>query len=326
MGFSSSQLVILKRCSKSIFKKLSLSNTDGNRRECNAIETHKVLSIEDYYSGTKPTNAIPDLMHQKKDLHLHANISTKHAFAENESTDINADNIRIKKPHPNRLLEFDQVSRSIPDIQTNRNDNILSVRALERYEYEQNRPASISTPGIPVQSILHDNDRFDLTYSESTTSNNSCSCSEEEEEEAISPSICTSGQWLSTESTNTTNRRSKSQENRTMIMIPSPFPNTDNYVNIFSTPATISYSTMKNNNLDRSHSQNSCFSTSSLDNLSSKSIFGESEFHRKESKAIRMWHTTVEKLAMQRRIAIALEQRAMKTKVKCLDFNKYTLY
>lgn len=325
MGFSSSQLVILKRCSKSIFNKLSLSNTDGNRRECNAIETHKALSTEGNYSGTKLTNAIPDVTHQKKNLHLHTNVSTKHAFAENESADINANNIQIKKPHPNHLLQLDQVSRSIPDIQTNKNNNIPPVRVLERHEYEQNKSASISTPSIPVQSILHDNDRFDLTYSKSTTSNNSGSCSEEEEE-AITPSICTSGQWLSTESINTTNRRSKSQENRTMIMIPSPFPNTDNYVNTFSTPATISYSTIKKNNLDRSHSQNSCISTSSLDNLSSKSIFGESEFHRKEAKAIRMWHATVEKLAMQRRVAIALEQRAMKTKVKCLDFNKYTLY
>jgi len=105
-----------------------------------------------------------------------------------------------------------------------------------------------------------------------------------------------------------TTRRSKSQGNRTMMMLmmeakPSPlFPITD------GTAATT-----KKVNLDRSHSQ----SSSSSSSLDSKSIFGKSEFRKKESKAIRMWHTTVEKLMTQRRLSTSPEQqrRDMKTKV-----------
>ncbi|CAO0790183.1 unnamed protein product [Mucor circinelloides] len=317
MGFSSSQLVVLKKCSKSILCKLSSS--DDHRRD----DTRLSMKDEGNCVERKNSNATPDLAYQSKKnspQHIQSNVSTEQhqklqdldACAAVETPTFT---MQTEKIHSRRLSQLDpQASQSVPHIQINRNGSHSHLPPLKTAQSKQKhkKPTSVSTPATPIQSTFNDNDRFNLTYSKSSASNNSSSsCSEEEE--AITPSTCTSAQWLSADFMNydknaSTTRRSKSQGNRTMMMLmmeakPSPlFPITD------GTAATT-----KKVNLDRSHSQ----SSSSSSSLDSKSIFGKSEFRKKESKAIRMWHTTVEKLMTQRRLSTSPEQQRRDMKTKC---------
>ncbi|GAN01403.1 hypothetical protein MAM1_0007d00836 [Mucor ambiguus] len=321
MGFSSSQLVVLKKCSKSILYKLSSS--EDHRRE------RRRLSIKKQGKCIE-TNATPDLAYEcKKDqpqLTQSKHVSTeqhqklKDANACAAAVETSTFTMQMSKTHSHRLsLSDPQASQSVPDVQINQSGNHgdlppLKITHGNQQQQRHKKPTSTSTPVTPIQSTFNNsNDRFNLTYSKSSaSSNSSSSCSEGEE--AITPSTCTSAQWLSADDINydkdaMITRRTKSQGNRTMMMLmmeakPSPscssfFPITDHQGS-----ATTKTTANKKADLDRSHSQISS-SSSSLD---SKSIFGKSEFRKKESKAIRMWHATVERLMMQRKMAITLEQ------------------
>ncbi|CAO3647484.1 unnamed protein product [Mucor fragilis] len=334
MGFSSSQLVVLKKCSRSILYRLS-SNDDSHAER-------KRLSIKKEKKYAE-MNATPDLAYQcKKDKPQRIqsnNVSTEqhqklqHVNACTAVVETNTSTMQVKKTHLDRLCQLDtQASQSVPDIQINQSGSHGDLPPLIIvHSKQQSKPISASTPVTPIQSTFSDtNDQLNLTYSKSSASNNSSS-SFSEEEEAITPSTCTSAQWLSADDMNYnkvafTARRSKSQGNRAMMTLtmeekpsPSPsfFPITDNHG-----PALIKTapSTTRKTNLDRSHSQ----SSSSSSSLDSKSIFGKSEFRKKESKAIRMWHTTVERLMMQRRIATTLEQQRQQRdqKTKCCNTEK----
>lgn len=340
MGFSSSQLVVFKKCSKSILCKLSSS--DEHRRERRRLSVQKEGKCAEM-------NATPDLAYQCKrgqpqptqSKHVSTkqhqklqNVNACAAAVETSTSSSSSSTMQMNKTHSHRLSQLldPQASQSVPDTHINRSGSLGDLPPLKIVHGQQqrhNKPTSTSTPVTPIQTTFNDaNDRFNLTYSKSSASNNSSSsCSEEEE--AVTPSTsCTLPQWLTAEDMNydkdaMATRRSKSQGNRTMMMLmmeakPSPsfsspfFPIADHHGSISSASTGI-----KKANLDRSHSQ----SSSSSSSLDSKSIFGKSEFRKKESKAIRMWHTTVERLMMQRKTAIALEQqqrqqRGQKPKVK----------
>ncbi|KAL9555989.1 hypothetical protein MBANPS3_002103 [Mucor bainieri] len=325
MGFSSSQLVVLKKCSKSILYKLS-SNDDPRRERRRLSIGKKEKCVE--------TNAAPYLVYQcEKDQPQPT--QSKHVSKKQHQKlqDVNASaaavetstfTMQMNKTHSHRLPQLDlQTSQSVPDIQINQSSSHGELPPLKIAHSKQQRNKKItstSTPVTPIQSTFNDtSNRFNnLTYSKSSASNNSSSsCSEEEE--AITPSTCTSAQWLSADDMNydkdaMTTRRSKSQGNKTMMMLTmmearpssssSLFPIMDHHGSASTKTTT---TTTRKANLDRSYSQ----SSSSSSSLDSKSIFGKSEFRKKESKAIRMWHTTVERLMLQRKMAIALEQQQL---------------
>ncbi|OAD06377.1 hypothetical protein MUCCIDRAFT_160047 [Mucor lusitanicus CBS 277.49] len=203
--------------------------------------------------------------------------------------------MQMNKTHSHRLSQLldPQASQSVPDTHINRSGSLGDLPPLKIVHGQQqrhNKPTSTSTPVTPIQTTFNDaNDRFNLTYSKSSASNNSSSsCSEEEE--AVTPSTsCTLPQWLTAEDMNydkdaMATRRSKSQGNRTMMMLmmeakPSPsfsspfFPIADHHGSISSASTGI-----KKANLDRSHSQ----SSSSSSSLDSKSIFALEQQQRQQ--------------------------------------------
>ncbi|KAK4511591.1 uncharacterized protein ATC70_012807 [Mucor velutinosus] len=339
MGFSSSQLVVLKKCSRSILYKLS--SNDDNRQERRRLSIKKEEKCGEM-------NAAPDLANQcKKDQPQPTQSSHVSTEQHQKLQDINACaaaaetntccTMQIKNTYSHRLSRLDpQASRSVPDIQINRSSShgdLPPLNIMQSKQQPSKKPTSTSTPVTPIQSTFNDNnDRFNLTYSKSSASNNSSSsCSEEEE--AITPSTCASGPWLSADEMKydknaMITRRSKSQGNRTMMMMmmmmmeakPIPCSSSSSFFPITnnrgSTSTKTTTTTAKKANQDRSHSQ----SSSSSSSLDMKSIFGKSEFRKKESKAIRMWHTTVEQLMTQRKMTIALEQQRQQPDkaTKCL--------
>ncbi|CEP18404.1 hypothetical protein [Parasitella parasitica] len=315
MGFSSSQLVALKNGSKAIIDKLSLTYTDDNRRECKPAPYH-----------SKPNVAIE----QRKNLQA-ACVDKELTTITTPSTAPVVDYTEEKKLCPNCLLLHQHASsQSLPHIHINDNYITAMKEANIKRQYEKTKPNPISTPVTPIQSTFNGNGRFNLTYSKSSASSNSHSSSSSsgsEEEGAITPSACTSEQWISVDYRGKCVPGNKSQEYRTIVEMqvessPSFFVEDYNASPCSSTSAPfalISYSTAGKGSLDRSHSQGSCISPSSLENLSSQSIFGKSAFYKKESKAIRKWHLAVERLAMQRRVATSLHEQTKNIKLNGKD-------
>ncbi|KAI8643818.1 Dbl homology domain-containing protein [Parasitella parasitica] len=302
MGFSSSHLVSIRKCSKSIINKLSSTYTDDSRQECKSIpyqstpnlSTRQRKNLQAACVGIELTTTASPLA------------TTAVAYAE------------LKKPCPEHLSLHQHASQSLPHIDHSNKYIMPKIKC----GHEQKKPESNSTPVTPTHSAFSDNDRFSLTYSKSSASSNSRSSSSSNEEEAITPFACTSEQWTSAVYRGKYAPDSKSQGNRTIMKMQaesSPVVSVKRYdllpcSSAVTPAASISYSTTGKGSLDRSPSQGSCISSSSLEKLSSKSIFGKSAFHKKESKAIKKWYIAVERLAIQKRVAAGLHQQTISPK------------
>jgi hypothetical protein len=201
----------------------------------------------------------------------------------------------------------------------NRQGNLVPVKESSQLYSRGISPSFEKDPQSP-----------DSKYPDSTTSS---ICYRSDEDEAITPSESHSTQWPLTGGNKNRyykSRRSKSHGDY-LITIMDPETNTDALYTpgpSFTTSSYCSQDESDHTNLDRSISISSLASTcsssisrsnnniSQLSSLSSKSIFGKSDFQKKESKAIAMWHSTVQNLIIQRKAALSLKNQPAKPKVK----------
>lgn len=167
--------------------------------------------------------------------------------------------------------------------------------------------------------IEKDSQSPDSKYPDSTSSRS-------DEDETTTPPLseCNFVRWISTENAMDSryykSRRSTSHGDYLITAVSSDAVGNRDALSSASEPpsSALSYCPQNDNDnridLDRSTSAlsraSSCTSTvnvSQVSLLSSKSIFGKSEFQKKESKAIAMWHATVQSRIAQRKIASPLD-------------------